>query len=150
MHGWLGAVETLVLLVVLLASAWYSWPHVGAGLTDRAALSSAACGCVPRLRERLGARRRPLQRGHLLSGSGSSPTRRVPDGSSRGARSGCSRPGIRTRWRRSPSTRTSGSSGVEVLESDAGDERELAMSPESLTGLLSWLEAAPPGVRRFE
>jgi hypothetical protein len=24
------------------------------------------------------------------------------------------------------------------------------MSEESLTGLLSWLEAAPPGVRRFE
>jgi hypothetical protein len=27
---------------------------------------------------------------------------------------------------------------------------ELAMSAESLTGLLSWLEAAPPGVRRYE
>ena len=27
---------------------------------------------------------------------------------------------------------------------------ELAMSPDSLTGLLSWLEAAPPGVRRVE
>ncbi len=27
---------------------------------------------------------------------------------------------------------------------------ELAMSSESLTGLLSWLEAAPPGVRRYE
>jgi hypothetical protein len=27
---------------------------------------------------------------------------------------------------------------------------ELAMSAESLTGLLSWLEAAPPGVRRFD
>jgi hypothetical protein len=39
---------------------------------------------------------------------------------------------------------------IEVLEGDAGLERELAMSPESLTGLLSWLEAAPPGVRRLE
>jgi hypothetical protein len=29
-------------------------------------------------------------------------------------------------------------------------EWQLAMSQESLTGLLSWLEAAPPGVRRFE
>ena len=29
-----------------------------------------------------------------------------------------------------------------------GDDWELAMSPDSLTGLLSWLEAAPPGVRR--
>jgi hypothetical protein len=28
-----------------------------------------------------------------------------------------------------------------------GWEWELAMSPESFTGLLSWLEAAPPGVR---
>lgn len=28
-------------------------------------------------------------------------------------------------------------------------EWELAMSPDSLTGLLSWLEAAPPGVRRI-
>lgn len=27
---------------------------------------------------------------------------------------------------------------------------ELAMSAESLTGLLSWLEAAPPGIRRFD
>lgn len=31
-----------------------------------------------------------------------------------------------------------------------GREWQLAMSPESLTGLLSWLEAAPPGVRRVE
>jgi len=31
-----------------------------------------------------------------------------------------------------------------------GEVIELAMSAESLTGLLSWLEAAPPGVRRFE
>ena len=27
---------------------------------------------------------------------------------------------------------------------------ELAMAPESTTGLLSWLEAAPPGVGRFQ
>ena len=31
-----------------------------------------------------------------------------------------------------------------------GEVLELAMSAESLTGLLSWLEAAPPGARRFE
>ena len=31
-----------------------------------------------------------------------------------------------------------------------GEVIELAMSAESLTGLLSWLEAAPPGVRRFD
>jgi Protein of unknown function (DUF2550) len=31
-----------------------------------------------------------------------------------------------------------------------GWEWELAMSPESLTGLLSWLEAAPPGVRTLD
>ena len=31
-----------------------------------------------------------------------------------------------------------------------GQYWELAMSAESLTGLLSWLEAAPPGVRRYE
>ena len=37
---------------------------------------------------------------------------------------------------------------VEMLDSDTDREWELAMSPESLTGLLSWLEAAPPGVRR--
>lgn len=29
------------------------------------------------------------------------------------------------------------------------DPRELAMSEESLTGLLSWLEAAPPGLGRY-
>ena len=39
---------------------------------------------------------------------------------------------------------------VEMLDSDTDREWELAMSPESLTGLLSWLEAAPPGVRRSE
>lgn len=27
--------------------------------------------------------------------------------------------------------------------------RELAMSPDSLTGMLSWLEAAPPGIGRY-
>ena len=32
----------------------------------------------------------------------------------------------------------------------SGEVIELAMSAESLTGLLSWLEAAPPGVRRFD
>ena len=31
-----------------------------------------------------------------------------------------------------------------------GQVIELAMSGPSLTGLLSWLEAAPPGVRRFD
>ena len=31
-----------------------------------------------------------------------------------------------------------------------GEVLELAMSADSLTGLLSWLEAAPPGVRRFD
>ena len=31
-----------------------------------------------------------------------------------------------------------------------GEVSELAKSAESLTGLLSWLEAAPPGVRRFD
>ncbi len=35
-----------------------------------------------------------------------------------------------------------------VNQSDPG-EWELAMSPGSLTGLLSWLEAAPPGVSRY-
>ena len=39
---------------------------------------------------------------------------------------------------------------VETLHGDTDREWELAMSPESLTGLLSWLEAAPPGVRRGE
>ena len=33
---------------------------------------------------------------------------------------------------------------------EPGQHWELAMSSESLTGLLSWLEAAPPGVRRFD
>lgn len=31
-----------------------------------------------------------------------------------------------------------------------GQVWELAMSSDSLTGLLSWLEAAPPGVRRYD
>ena len=39
---------------------------------------------------------------------------------------------------------------VEMLDGGIDREWELAMSPESLTGLLSWLEGAPPGVRRAE
>jgi Protein of unknown function (DUF2550) len=39
---------------------------------------------------------------------------------------------------------------IEMYDGSAEAEWELAMSGESLTGLLSWLEAAPPGVRRFE
>ena len=38
---------------------------------------------------------------------------------------------------------------IRVATNEADDIGwELAMSPDSLTGLLSWLEAAPPGVRR--
>jgi hypothetical protein len=37
-----------------------------------------------------------------------------------------------------------------MRDGHADVEWELAMSEASLTGLLSWLEAAPPGVRRFE
>jgi hypothetical protein len=39
---------------------------------------------------------------------------------------------------------------IEMQDGHVETEWELAMSQESLTGLLSWLEAAPPGVRRFE
>ena len=40
---------------------------------------------------------------------------------------------------------------VRVASPGQSDEViELAMSADSLTGLLSWLEAAPPGVRRFD
>jgi hypothetical protein len=39
---------------------------------------------------------------------------------------------------------------LEMQDGHAETEWELAMSEESVTGLLSWLEAAPPGVRRFE
>jgi hypothetical protein len=39
---------------------------------------------------------------------------------------------------------------IEMHDGRAESEWELAMSQESLTGLLSWLEAAPPGVHRFE
>ena len=39
---------------------------------------------------------------------------------------------------------------IEMQDGRAETQWELAMSQESLTGLLSWLEAAPPGVRRFE
>lgn len=39
---------------------------------------------------------------------------------------------------------------VATLERAAAAEWELAMSPESLTGLLSWLEAAPPGTSPAE
>lgn len=37
---------------------------------------------------------------------------------------------------------------IEVRADGVTDEWELAMSSESLTGLMSWLEAAPPGLRR--
>jgi Protein of unknown function (DUF2550) len=39
---------------------------------------------------------------------------------------------------------------LEMQDGHAETQWELAMSEESVTGLLSWLEAAPPGVRRFE
>jgi hypothetical protein len=39
---------------------------------------------------------------------------------------------------------------LEMHDGRAESEWELAMSEDSLTGLLSWLEAAPPGVRQFE
>jgi Protein of unknown function (DUF2550) len=39
---------------------------------------------------------------------------------------------------------------LEMQDGRAETQWELAMSEESVTGLLSWLEAAPPGVRRFE
>jgi hypothetical protein len=29
------------------------------------------------------------------------------------------------------------------------ERRDLAMAPDSLTGMLSWLEAAPPGINRY-
>lgn len=38
------------------------------------------------------------------------------------------------------------------VSAGSGDElehRDLAMTPESLTGMLSWLEAAPPGITRY-
>jgi len=37
----------------------------------------------------------------------------------------------------------------EIGAGDRPEHWELAMSPESLTGLLSWLEAAPPGLSRL-
>jgi hypothetical protein len=37
----------------------------------------------------------------------------------------------------------------EVAERSDPEQWELAMSPDSLTGLLSWLEAAPPGLSRL-
>ena len=39
---------------------------------------------------------------------------------------------------------------LEMQDGHSEEEWELAMSQDSLTGLLSWLEAAPPGVRRYE
>jgi len=41
---------------------------------------------------------------------------------------------------------------IRVAPTEQPDDQgwELAMSADSLTGLLSWLEAAPPGVRRTE
>jgi hypothetical protein len=38
---------------------------------------------------------------------------------------------------------------IEVNEPPEHEEWDLAMSPGSLTGLLSWLEAAPPGLLRY-
>lgn len=38
-------------------------------------------------------------------------------------------------------------SRILIVTSMWGDKWELAMSPASLTGLISWLESAPPGVR---
>lgn len=37
---------------------------------------------------------------------------------------------------------------VEIGGVGRSEQRDLAMTPDSLTGMLSWLEAAPPGIRR--
>lgn len=37
---------------------------------------------------------------------------------------------------------------VSTGRGDSIERRDLAMTPESLTGMLSWLEAAPPGINR--
>lgn len=37
---------------------------------------------------------------------------------------------------------------VSTGSGDSAEHRDLAMTPESLTGMLSWLEAAPPGINR--
>jgi hypothetical protein len=37
----------------------------------------------------------------------------------------------------------------EIVGGGRSEEWDLAMSPDSLTGLLSWLEAAPPGLSRL-
>jgi hypothetical protein len=40
-------------------------------------------------------------------------------------------------------------SGAVIVSCLDGESRvELAMSPESLTGFLSWVESAPPGIHR--
>lgn len=38
---------------------------------------------------------------------------------------------------------------VAIGSGPSAERRELAMSPESLTGMMSWLEAAPPGIGRY-
>jgi hypothetical protein len=38
---------------------------------------------------------------------------------------------------------------VSIGSGQAADRRELAMTPDSLTGMLSWLEAAPPPIGRY-
>lgn len=150
MHGWLGAVETLVLLVVLLSlsllllAARRRW-------LDR---SGGAFECSLRLRTTTPGSGWALGVGRYNEGSfewfrffSYSPRpRRIFD---RGA--------VRVLETRDPDPVEAVALNadqrivrVEVLESETGGERELAMSPESLTGLLSWLEAAPPGIRRLD
>ena len=150
MHGWLGAVETLVLLVVLLSlsllllAARRRW-------LDR---SGGAFECSLRLRTTTPGSGWALGVARYNEGtfewfrffSYSPRPRRIFD---RGA--------VRVLEAREPNPVEAVALNadqriirVEVLENEAHDERELAMSPESLTGLLSWLEAAPPGVRRLD
>ncbi|SDT37716.1 DUF2550 domain-containing protein [Microlunatus soli] len=38
---------------------------------------------------------------------------------------------------------------VSIGTGDRTERRQLAMTPESLTGMMSWLEAAPPGIGRY-
>lgn len=38
---------------------------------------------------------------------------------------------------------------VSVGTGNAARRRQLAMTPDSLTGMLSWLESAPPGLERY-
>lgn len=150
MHGWLGLIEILGLLLALAVLVLVSL----AGRQRWLARPGGTFACSLRLQTAtpgsgwaLGVARynQGLLEWFRFFSFSWRPRLRFPRGE------------VRVRETREPNVVESVALGADQrvvrVETAAGapaEQWELAMSQDSLTGLLSWLEAAPPGVQRVE